>query len=181
MEDYITFWDYILVPIYFGLILFLAAIFKHKYVAMYPEFKYFTWGIFLKLVGVIAFGLVYVYYYEGGDTVNYYDGTLAVANMFTHDFGVFWDIVFMNDLSHTSYLAFDINTGWPHTYMWRDTETFAVSRYAALFALVGFKSFWVTSMLTACFSYLGIWKLYRLFNIIYPGNSTAFNLSCGSN
>ena len=39
---------------------------------------------------------------------------------------------------------------------------------------LGAKSFLITSFLTACFSYIGIWKLYRLFNTLYNGNSRIF-------
>jgi len=72
-----------------------------------------------------------------------------------------------------NYWAFNIDTGYPPTYMWVDPETFAVCRYSSVFAFLGFQSFLVMSILTACFSYIGIWKLYRLFNSLYPGNQKA--------
>ena len=62
MRDYITLWDLFLVPAYLGLILFLAGKIKRKHISIYPEFKYFRRGLFYKLIGVIAFGLVYVFY-----------------------------------------------------------------------------------------------------------------------
>ena len=53
--------------------------------------------------------------------------------------------------------------------MWRDQSTFSVSRYSTLFCLIGAKSFIITSFIVCCFSYVGIWKFYRLLNILYPG------------
>ena len=53
--------------------------------------------------------------------------------------------------------------------MWRDESTFSVSRYSAFFCLLGAKSFIITSFIVCCFSYIGVWKFYRLLNILYPG------------
>ena len=53
--------------------------------------------------------------------------------------------------------------------MWKDPNTFSVSRITVPFYFLGAKSFLITSFLTACFSYIGTWKLYRLFNKLYPG------------
>ena len=58
--------------------------------------------------------------------------------------------------------------------MWKDQNTFSVCRFTAPLYLISSKSFIITSFLTACFSYVGIWKLYRLFNILYPRNSKVF-------
>ena len=52
--------------------------------------------------------------------------------------------------------------------MWRDPGTLCRFKVFRLFCLLGAKSFFVTSLLTASFSYIGMWKLYRLFTINYP-------------
>ena len=111
MRDYITLWDLFLVPAYLGLILFLAGMIKRKYIARYPEFRYFTWGLAVKCMGALAFCMVYDYYYRGGDTANYYKGAVALSNMATHDFRVFWDILVNNELYGGNYWTFNIDTG----------------------------------------------------------------------
>ena len=84
----------------------------------------------------------------------------------------YWDILFNNDLSWNKlFLYFNKDTGYPPGYMWRDSKTFSVCRFSSIFSILTFNSFIVTSFLTACFSFIGSWKLYRLFNILYPGNS----------
>jgi len=92
--DINSIWDIFLVPIYLTLILFIASSIKKKYILIYPEFKYFTWGLVAKCLGSIAFGLVYVYYYKGGDSLNYYHGISSLVKMSTHNFEVFWKITF---------------------------------------------------------------------------------------
>jgi len=170
----IDIWDFILVPLYLGLIMLVGYFIKNKYISRYPEFKYLTWGLAVKCLGSMAFGLVYVFYYGGGDTTNYYKGAVALANLASHDFQGFWDIFFNNELSWKNFCLFNINIGYPPWYMWKDHVAFSVCRYSSVFAIIGFKSFWVMGMLTACFSYIGLWKLYRLFNMLYPGYSKGF-------
>ena len=167
-------WDFVLGPIYFGIIFLIALYIRNKNILIYPEFRYFTWGLVLKFIGALAFCMMYVYYYKGGDTTSYYKGAVAIANLSTHNFAAFWDILINNNLSLENLYSFNQDTGIPPRYMWRDPQTFAVCRYTALFALIGFRSFLVMSMLTACLSFIGLWKLYKLFNILYPGHAKGF-------
>ena len=51
--------------------------------------------------------------------------------------------------------------------MWKDVQTFSVSGFSTLPYILSFGNFFVTSFFTAIFSYVGIWKLFRLFNLLY--------------
>jgi hypothetical protein len=134
--------------------------------------QYFIGGLTAKLIGVTAFCLVYGLYYGGGDTVDYYKGTLALANLMTEDFNSFYSILIENELKENLH-AFNAETGNPSWHIYRDPSAFAVSRYSVIFGLLGAKSFLVTSLLTATFCYIGMWKLYRLFTSTYPNTKKA--------
>ena len=69
--------------------------------------QYFIGGLTAKLIGVTAFCLIYGLYYGGGDTVNYYLGSVALVNLMTEDFDAFYSIVFENDLSGQNWFAFN--------------------------------------------------------------------------
>ena len=156
-------------PIYLAIILIVCARIKSKNIAHFPEYKYFTKGISFKLLGVSAFMSIYLFYYGGGDTINYFKGAKAVGNLLLEDFEKGIAVLF-NTSSHYNHLSsFNSNTGYPQYYMWKDSSTFSVSRYSALFYLLGAKRFIITSFIVCCFSYIGIWKFYRLLNILYPG------------
>ena len=160
--------DIFLGIVYLGIIYAVAYGLKSQQQKKGLDSKYFIGGLTAKLIGVSAFCLIYGLYYGGGDTVNYYLGSVALVNLMTEDFDAFYSILIENDLSGQNWFAFNSDTGYPPHYMWRDSGTFAVSRYSAIFCLLGVKSFFVTSLLTASFSYIGMWKLYRLFTINYP-------------
>ena len=160
--------DFFLGIVYLAIIYALAYGLKSQHKKNGIDSQYFISGLTAKLIGVTAFCLVYGLYYGGGDTADYFKGSLALANLMTEDFDAFCSIVFENELEKNLY-AFTKETGNPAWHIWRDPNSFAVSRYSAIFCLLGAKSFLITSLLTASFSYIGIWKLYRLFTINYPG------------
>ena len=169
MQVFLTYTDIILVPIYLLLILLISYNIKSKNIAQFPEYKYFTKGLLFKIFGVSAFILIYLFYYDGGDTTNYFIGAKAVGNMLLEDFEKGIAILLNTTSDYNNWASFNYDTGYPPSYMWRDPSTFSVSRYSTLFYLIGAKSFIITSFIVCCFSYIGVWKFYRLLNILYPG------------
>jgi len=166
--DILNIWDFILTPFYLVAILSIGYVIQRLNEAQHLEYRYFTWGLLAKLLGVIGFCLTYTLYFEGGDTTNYYKGAVALSNLKFVDFDSYWAIL-NNDLRYENYISFNADTGYPPYYMYRTSNTFSVCRYASLIADLGFNSFIPMSLLTATFSYIGIWKLYCLFNILYKG------------
>ena len=156
-------------PIYLVIILLVCSRIKSKNIAQFPEYKYFTKGLLFKLLGVTTFILVYLFYYGGGDTIGYFLGARAVGNLILEDFEKGIAVLFNTLSPYNHFSSFGSSTGWPARYMWRDPSTFSVSRYTVLFYLIGAKSFIITSFIVCSYSYIGIWKFYRLLNILYPG------------
>ena len=169
MGGILTYFDILLVPIYLVIILLVCSRIKSKNIAQFQEYKYFTKGLVFKLLGVSAFISIYLFYYGGGDTINYFKGARAVGNLLLEDFEKGFAVLFNTSSNYNHLSSFNSSTGYPAVYMWRDPSTFGVSRYSALFYLLGAKSFVTTSFLVCCFSYIGIWKFYRLLNMLYPG------------
>ena len=162
--------DWFFVPIYLIGIFLLGGIIKVQNQKKFPEYKYFLTGLVFKILGVSSFILIYLFYYEGGDTVNYFVGSKALSDLAFIDFNRYYDIVVNNNLEWNNYVVFNSNTWYPPWYMWKDPKTFSVCRFTSFLCIISFNSFIVTSFFTACISYIGIWKIYRLFNIQYPNN-----------
>jgi hypothetical protein len=173
VKEALTYFDILLVPVYLAMIILVCASIKSKNIVLRQEYKYFTKGLVFKLLGVTAFISIYLFYYGGGDTVSYFLGSRAIGNLILEDFEKGVAILFNTTSPHNSFSSFNSTTGWPTSYMWRDLSSFSVSRYSSLFYLLGAKSFIITSFLVSCFSYVGIWKFYRLVNILYPGYEKA--------
>ena len=173
-EKILNVFDLLLIPLFLVIIFFISYAIKNRNKIKIPEYNYFVKGLFFKIFGASAFALTYLFYYNGGDTTNYFIGAQCLSKLFWLDFNSFYDITINNNLDFNNYSILLENNLNPPWYMWRDSKTFTVCRYVSVFCLLGFNSFFVTSFLTAVFSYIGIWKLYRLFNLLYPGNSKVF-------
>tara|TARA_B100000963_G_scaffold59456_1_gene47471 strand:+ start:303 stop:1652 length:1350 start_codon:yes stop_codon:yes gene_type:complete len=167
--------DYFLLPLYLIGIFIISNLIKVRNISKYGYYQYLNLGLFCKLLGVIAFCLIYVYYYQGGDTINYFYGAQVISNLIEQDFEKGIAILFNTDSYFNSWESFNPATGYPPHYMYKDPNTFIICRISVPLYFLGAKSFLISSMLTACFSYIGIWRIYRLFNTLYPGNYKVFS------
>ena len=63
--------DFIVTPIFIIIILALAYVIRPQ-VTYFNTRKYFLPALLLKMFGAIALGLIYQFYYAGGDTFTYH-------------------------------------------------------------------------------------------------------------
>ncbi len=166
--------DLILVPFYLAVIYLVANNIYKKNISKYPEYKYFKKGLFIKLVGVSLFLMFYTLYYPTGDTISYYEGARSIVKLLFQDFNKGFQVLFNTDSIYNSINSFNYQSGRPPYYIFRDTKTFNVCRFSIIFYFLGSGSLVVSNFLCSTFSYLGIWKLYRLFNSLFPGKSKPF-------
>lgn len=136
--------------------------------------RYFFPALTVRIVGALAVGFVYQFYYSGGDTFAY------------HSYGsrIIWE-AFADDPAKGLSLLFSDGTYEASTYtyarkIWyyRDQQSFFVIRVAALFDLVTFSSYSGTAVLFAVVSFTGAWLLFRTFYTIYPDFHRWIALSC---
>ena len=45
---------------------------KNIAIKKHPEYRYYLWGLYAKVLGGVFFTLIYLYYYGNGDTVSFY-------------------------------------------------------------------------------------------------------------
>ena len=166
--------DFFLVPFYLIIIYLIAGNIVKKNINTYPEYKYLKRGLLLKLVGVSLFLIFYTFYYPTGDTISYYEGARSLVNLLFHDFNKGFQVLFNTDSIYNSIDSFNRQTGRPPYYIFRDIKTFNVSRLSTVFYFFGSGSLIIANFLCSIFSYLGIWKLYRLFTQVFPGNNKQF-------
>ena len=174
IDELISSVDLFLFPVYLLGILIIAFWIKNRNKDRFYEYKYFVPALLFKIVGTIIFCLVYIYYYEGGDTISYFFGSRALSNLLVQDFNKGYEILFNTDSPLNHINSFNYATGYPPTYMFNGAETFNVCRYSVVFTFIGSRSFLITSILIASFSFVGVWKFYRLLNYLYPDYSKQF-------
>ncbi len=157
--------DILFVPVYLFIILFTARIYQAKRMVDHPEYKYMLTGLIAKLVGGIGLALVYTVYYPGGDTLQYYWDSLAFQKLMFVDFKSFW-FVLNNKAEVANYYYFNDETGYP-AYC-RDPKTWFVVKLSLFIVGLSMQSYLITTILCSAFSFIGIWKLFRVFVQEFP-------------
>jgi hypothetical protein len=163
----IAYWEYILAMVYVLVLYIYFARIKNVRIKAAPEYKYFIWGLWAKILGGVMFALIYFYYYKGGDTISYFYSAVSMSKLAKIDPQGFLTVLF-GESSHENRRFFTSETGWPYGYMYFDPRTFFVIRIISPLAILTFDSYLVTTVVMASLSYFGIWRCYRTFVSYYP-------------
>jgi len=167
--------DFVLLPIYFTLIVYWARNIKQKRIADNPLYKYYTKGLIAKLFGGLAVCFIYIFHYKGGDTIGFFQSGRLLALLLSGDTPAFFSVMAGN-LSPENLLNFiEANLCCPDYY--RDPQSFAVVRIAGPLVILSGFNFFATTLLFSFLSYAGIWRLFLLFNELYPNNEKRFAIS----
>src|ERR1700741_2713517 len=170
MEENLSIFDLLLTPIYLFVIWIIARKIREKNIRDKPEYKYFVTGLFVKILGAFALGFVYFFYYEGGDTVNYFVSARAYLNLATVNSSDFLEGWFGNPPISSEWFYFSQDTGFP-VYYHRDSHSFFVVRLLIPIVFLGAKTYFSSAVLTAALTFTGIWKLYKTFLAEFPSLS----------
>lgn len=142
---------------------------RHQEERLYKDFSI---HMYFKLFAAVGYGVVYMLLFEGGgDTLAYWDGAINLNNLFWESPGDFLTELFTTpDLSHIG-ARFNGNTGLPPGWIYREPESFFVSKVLVFFTFLTFKSYWATSLILGFLTALTTWKFYlsfEKFNLNHP-------------
>ena len=170
----LTFYDFLLGTVYFTI---FTIFFLFIYLTKREErsiYKFLLPGYFFKIIAVIAFLFVYIYYYGGGDTIGYYRSAEVLVNLFFRHPKVYFSILFGNT-SLENFSFFDSSTGYPWYYT--DTWSFFVVRITSVFVFFGLKSILATTIIVATVTYSGVWYLFKFLSTHYPSLEKQFSIA----
>ncbi|MFN6092802.1 MAG: hypothetical protein ACK44N_10340, partial [Bacteroidota bacterium] len=157
--------DILFVPVYLFIILFAARIYQAKKIIEHPEYRYLFPGLIAKIIGGVGLALVYTIYYPGGDTLQYYWDSLAFQKLIFVDFKSFWHVL-TSKADISNYYYFNDETGFP-AYC-RDPKAWFVVKISLFIVGLSMQSYLITTILCSAFSFIGIWKLFRVFAQEFP-------------
>lgn len=163
--QFITLTDYLLLPFYLVIIYLIAYNFRNrKYPEGHPWRKYFIPGLTVKIVGALFIGLIYQYYYSGGDTANYFLQAKVVNSSFTES-PVKWFNLLMHvpDWWNAEYYSYTSQMEW-----YGQINTYIVIALCAFFSAFCFNTFLPCSVIFAALCFTGMWAMFRTFARQYP-------------
>jgi hypothetical protein len=157
--------DLFLTPIYL-IILYVIAYSIRSAVTNSHTKRYFIPAISVKFVGAIALGLIYQFYYGGGDTFNYFNQSKIILEAFDESFILGFKLMTANGEANADIWLYSTRMYW-----YTAPAEFMVIKITTLFGLLSFQTYTVVALLFATFSFSGLWALYLTILKIYPALS----------
>jgi len=164
--QYITITDFILLPIYLFIVFIFAAYFRNKYYPKgHPHRRFFMTAFALKIIGAVLLGIIYEYYYKGGDTLNYWRQTQIINSSMSDSFWTWLRLI------TGSAEIYDVDVyNYTTQFWWYGIRTpeYLMSVIGALIGLFTMTTYLPTAVIFAALSFIGVWKLYIVFTKLYP-------------
>lgn len=121
--------------------------------------KYFIPGLTVKIIGALAVGFIYQFYYNGGDTFNFYHyGTRHVYNAFGDSFVKGMKMILANGEYDSEISKYANRIFW-----FKDSSSYFVIKVASIFAILTGNTYSSIAVLFAVFSFAGLWALFNAF------------------
>ncbi len=129
-----------------------------------PHIKHYKWFL-PNLSFRVLFGLLFALAYsviltEGGDTLAYHDGAYHLSNLFWERPLDYFLELMTTPTSQTISERFSETTGYPPSWIYREPESFFISKVMSIFSIITFNSFAAMTILCATFSALASWRLF---------------------
>jgi len=160
--------DLVVTPI-FMLLMTMMAYFIRPYVTNSQTKKYFLPALWARFAGAILLGVIYQFYYQGGDTLNYWEhGSRWIYEAFGENITLGLKLLADagGDRALDETYAFS-----SRIWYYRDPASYMVVRIAALFDLLTFHTYSATALFFAAFSFSGLWAMYSVLQKKYPANA----------
>lgn len=168
--------DLLLLPLYIVISYFWASRVKARHAEDAIYQRYYIKGMHYKMIGTVGFALIYILYYKGGDSINYF---LAAKPLYLYTFsnpGDYLEFV-------TNPLSAYPQSCWYQAYisgvefLLRSNTTLTVIRFVSVVNLFCFNSYVSCCIVFATVSYYFVFKTFRLFVAIHPQLEKEFSIA----
>lgn len=146
----------------FLVIVFVYVNIKKKQYDGLEYSHYFSWNVYAKIILSLVYALYYILEVDGGDTLAYWDGGLKMNNLFWKSPSMFFQELFSDPTLEMGWSHFDMVTGYPPGWIYREKESWFIAKIMALFTFISFKSYLVTTFMLAYISAIASWRLFEL-------------------
>ena len=167
--DYITIYDYLLLPVYLIAFYFLVVIKSKKY-GQDSIRKYLITGFWLHMGGSLLYCMIIQYYYGYGDSFGFYQGGNFIRNVISTTGDPFSPFFMSSDDFEKAYSIANVGDLTLPTGIDVDSNL-TLMKLSALLSYISFNSYIIISLFFGLFSFAGLWRLYKTFNEILEKKS----------
>jgi hypothetical protein len=164
--------DVVIMPVYL-LLLYLIVYLRKKKLTNPLNRNYYLSSFHLKVIGAMSVGLIYQFYYKGGDTINFQREAYWVWEALINDFGAGVKILFSNGEYDPSTYAYTSRMQW-----YNDSTTFPIIKLVGFISFFTFHTYSINALCFALFSFFGLWALHRTMLDMYPQLAKSITLAC---
>ena len=150
--------DFIVTPLVIVLD-YVTAYVVRPYVTNDLTRRYFLPALTVRILGALFLGIIYQFYYSGGDTFNYH----------THGSRVIWEAI-VNDPSEgmklmmvsgeDQWIAYKYSS---QILFFGDPSSYFIVKLATIFDLFTFSTYSATAVLFGVVSFIGMWLFFKTF------------------
>lgn len=157
--------DFIVTPIY--LVMLYLFLFVINGTIRNPILRqYFLPAFTFKVIGALALGLIYQFYYGGGDTFNYYRDCSQMWNIFVESPIIWLQMLF------TEAGNYDVNpilyNALRRVYFFQDPTSYLMIQFGTVISIFTFNTYSTMAISYALLSFSGAWALFQTLNRMYP-------------
>lgn len=164
--------DIIIAPIFLTIIIITTYAYSIQNKQTFSGKKYFVPALSIKLFSGIMIGLIYTFYYEGGDTFAYFNQGKIISKVLSENFGLGLRILFSNgEVDPYTYKYTSL------IYYYQFKPEFLIVKIAGLFCFLGFNSYSVVAIYFGLFSFSGLWAMYKAWVSIQPNMEKLFAIA----
>jgi hypothetical protein len=155
--------DFIVTPIVILIVYTVAYILRSRITDEITR-PYFFPALTAKILGALALGFIYQFYYSGGDTYNFHTyGSRHIWEAFMDNPATGFKLLFGDGSNEIGIYKYSSRIPFFH-----DRSSFMVIRIAAVFDLFTFSSYSATAVFFAVISFIGLWMLFVAFYEVRP-------------
>lgn len=126
------------------------------------HYRYYLWNIWFKVFFALLYGAIYMFYYQGGDTMAYWQGAEKLNNLAWFDPWNYLVELFSKSELGGNILRFTPETGYPPLWIYEDQGSFFISKIISLFMLIFGQSYVALTMIFGYITAISSWKIYEL-------------------
>ena len=149
-------------PFYLILIYIFAWLYRKKFEGQSMQI-YFMPALHLRIIGCVLSIMMYQYYYQGGDMFAYLWGASLMNEIFWEDFGIGLDFMTCQPDTIPGEVSYRYSS-----YVFRHYSSLLVCQIGGFLSIFTFGSYLTVSLLLAFLSFLGCWKIYEVFQELFP-------------
>jgi hypothetical protein len=165
--------DLLLLPVYLGIFYIIALRIVGRHTANPLYKKYYSRGLIYKFIGALSFAFIYLFYYKGGDSINFYYTTIPLFKLVFSNPAAFFAFV-LNPTAEYPPECYLSASSHSVGYLIRGSPSLTTIRITAILNIFSFNSYLVLCMLSAFITYQFQWRVFILVSSIYPDLSKQF-------